>query len=461
MRIIIFFIIFIFFACSKDDFLSEKPNGSDVVPTSITELQAILDQDRDMNGIGRVGRGPVPNLGEIGSDSYYLRDESYNSILGKQMQNYYRWSQEPYEDMEEYSWRWPYLSVFYANVVLDQLTSIDRTASNGDQYSYLTGSAMFYRAHAYYQLAQVFAPTYHAENAADLPGLPLRESADFNIPNKWVSLEELYTNILGDLLLSVELMGEQRRFPKTRPSGQAALALLARVYLCMHDFEKAREFAEKALLLGDDLLDYNTLNPDLSYPFSTVGMNNPEIIFACNMVGNQVVNYPTRDLFAVIEPSLWELYEDGDLRKDIFYMSRPDGTISYKGSYNGDDYFFAGIATSELYLILAECHARMDDIETSVRYLNKMLEKRWDQKELFEPVKTSSVKETLALVLEERKKELVFRALRWTDIRRLNQDGAEIVQRRTINGKTIELKPNDSRYIWPLPPEVEIFNPHF
>ncbi|MBE8719660.1 RagB/SusD family nutrient uptake outer membrane protein [Sphingobacterium pedocola] len=458
MRILYICVVIAFFSCSKEAFLSEKPDKSDVVPTTLAELQAVLDQDRDMNGMGTSGRGPVPNLGEIGADSYYVTDQTFNSVLAKQMQNYYSWSTEPYEGMEEYSWRWPYLSVFYANVVLDKLKATDVSISHTDEYNYLYGSALFYRAHAYYQLAQVFAPPYEAEKAGTLPGIPLRESADFNTPNKWVSLEEVYTVIIDDLKRSVELMGSQVRFPKTRPSGHAALGLLARVYLTMQDFAQARIFAESALGVGDELLDYNTLNTGLSYTFSTVHLKNPEIIFACNMVGSRGSSYPTRDFFALVQPDLLTLYKPGDLRRDAFFKNNSNGTVSYKGSYNGDDYFFTGVATSELYLILAECYARGGLLDESIDLLNRLLEKRWNKTDAFVPLKVATAEEALEMVFEERRKELVFRGLRWTDIRRLNIEGAGIVQSRTINGTKIEILPNDARYVWPLPPEVRAFN---
>ena len=458
MRILIIYIALIFISCDKEAFLSEKPNKSDVVPKTLEELQAILDQDRDMNGMGLVGRGPVPNLGEIGSDSYYVTDQTYNSVLGKQMQNYYRWSREPYEDVEVVSWRWPYLSVFYANIVLDQLMSIDRTAANSNQYDYLKGSALFYRAHAYYQLAQVFSPPYETGKTHDLPGLPLRENADLNTHNEWVSLEVLYRTIINDLKLGENLMGIQTRSPKTRPSGLAVSALLARVYLTMQDFEHALYYAERVISVGGELLDYNKVKVSAYYPFSATRNTNPEVIFACNMVGNQNLNYPTRDFYALVNTSLLNLYEKNDLRRNIFFSFNSDGTASYRGSYNGDATFFAGITLSEMYLIAAECYARNDQIEESINYLNLLREKRWSEDVGFIALHTSSKQEALELIIKERRKELVFRGLRWTDIRRLNLEGSGIVQRRIINGETIEILPNDVRYIWPLPPEVIAFN---
>ncbi|HEY6083417.1 MAG TPA: RagB/SusD family nutrient uptake outer membrane protein, partial [Chitinophagaceae bacterium] len=57
-------------------------------------------------------------------------------------------------------------------------------------------------------------------------------------------------------------------------------------------------------------------------------------------------------------------------------------------------------------------------------------------------------------ILVERRKELVFRTIRFTDIKRLNKEGADITQKRIIGGKTYILLPNDPRYALSIPENV-------
>jgi hypothetical protein len=62
--------------------------------------------------------------------------------------------------------------------------------------------------------------------------------------------------------------------------------------------------------------------------------------------------------------------------------------------------------------------------------------------------------EALNIILIERRKELLMRGLRWMDIKRLNKEDAGIVMKRTINGQTYTLLPNDLRYSFPIPEDV-------
>ncbi len=57
-------------------------------------------------------------------------------------------------------------------------------------------------------------------------------------------------------------------------------------------------------------------------------------------------------------------------------------------------------------------------------------------------------------VLQERRKELIFRGTRWSDLRRLNLEGAGIGLNRIINGVTYTLPPNDARWVMLIPREV-------
>lgn len=72
----------------------------------------------------------------------------------------------------------------------------------------------------------------------------------------------------------------------------------------------------------------------------------------------------------------------------------------------------------------------------------------------FIPFSANSRKEAIELILNERRKELIFRNLRWMDLKRLNKEGANITVTRILDNVKHTLIPNDNRYALPLPPDV-------
>ena len=111
-----------------------------------------------------------------------------------------------------------------------------------------------------------------------------------------------------------------------------------------------------------------------------------------------------------------------------------------------DPTLFTGIATDELYLTRAECYVRQGDSSKALDDLNTLMSKRIKKAD-FSPYSLPVPDGLLKLILTERRKELLFRALRWTDLRRLNKE-AEFRDTlyRFINGKKYELLPGSDRY---------------
>lgn len=451
-KVIIYIVAFICtYGCSKSEFLNQKPNQSDVVPQSLADYRAILDQDRDVNGMGGTGRGPVPGLGEIGADNYYIPDANFRN-LRPQHQNYYRWDEKVYLDYPVFSWNWPYLTVFYANVVLSGLESSDLD-SDSQEYRELLGEALFTRAHAFYHLAQVFVPPFD-DNNLDLPlGLPLRLRADINEDLKRSTIGETYARIEDDLLRAKNLLSSEP-LVKTRASKQAVYGQLARLYLTKRNYESALAYADSCLYIQNELLDYNSLNADDRFPFSDIE-NNPEIIYLCNMA--TPTGSPISSQHARINSDLYESFMELDLRKKLFFQSVVDG-YTFKGSYSGNLPHFAGIATDEVYLLKAECLARKGDTIAALDELNYLLSTRWHRDE-FVPFNTNHDLPILDLILAERQKQLIFRGQRWIDLRRLNQENFQITLKREMDGQEYFLLPNDNKYTWPIPDDVISFYP--
>jgi hypothetical protein len=149
---------------------------------------------------------------------------------------------------------------------------------------------------------------------------------------------------------------------------------------------------------------------------------------------------------------LYSLYDSYDLRKIIFFRSR-NSNMRFYGSYGGSiaQPAFGGIATDEIYLIKAECLARMNKVMESMEVLNKLLSTRWITG-TFMPQAAVDRDEALSKIVMERRKELIFRGLRWEDLRRLNPDPKfSVTLMRSLDGQTYDLPPNDLKYIFPIP----------
>lgn len=428
------------FSCRKE-WLEAKPDKSSVLPTSIADLQALLDNSVQTFNITQ-GSG----LGEISAGDFYVSTTSYNALFNVQEKSAYTWEKTAdfYRGEESIDWVNAYARVLNANVVLDGIGKIKPNAAELQDWNNVKGTALFYRAFDLYCLSQQYCPVYTATSATTDLGLPLRLEYDVNITLKRSNLQQTYNQILGDLSTTVALLGSSPA-AKTRPSKQAAFALLARAHLAMQQYEQAGLYADSALRIQSELLDYTKLATTGTYLIPRL---NVEVIFQSNF---SYGIFNTNRL--IVEPNLYSSYASNDLRKTAFFTT-VSGGVTYRGSYNGDKNFFGGLATDELYLIRAECAARQGRPNAALKDLNYLLQSRW--KGNYTPLTAVDQEATLRLVLAERRKELVFRGLRWTDLRRLNKDFRFAVNlSRTLNGQTYTLLPGDKRYTLPID-EVEL-----
>lgn len=445
----------------KKGFLEEKSDIALVVPESLDDMQALLDNDRVMNGSSQAGVGGTgPILGEVASDGYYVTQANFNVLTHYMQKQTYFFAKELYNGTVV-DWSYPYRAVFYANTALTGLEKIPKSAKNILQWNNVRGSALFYRAHSFFQIAQVFAKTYDKKSAANDLGVPLRLTPDVNEKSERASIQRTYEQIVADLNEAVNLLPVNPKF-KTRPSKPAAYALLARTYLVMEEYSKAKQYADSCLQLNSALMDYNS--PDAPH-YVNVLSNTPfkqyniEIIFSALAA----VDIPPGPIYlssrANIDSNLFNSYSMNDLRRSAFFRTATPSGYRAKGTYDGTTQAFAGIATDEIYLIRAECNARLNNVTEALNDLNALMIKRWKNNGSWVPFTASGSTETLNLILTERRKELVFRGLRWTDLRRLNKQGYNITVKRILDGQTHVLSPGDDKWVFPIPPDVIEANP--
>lgn len=420
-------------ACS-DDFLNVKNQKSQTTVETLEDVAALLDNTSILN---------KTDYFKLISDGDISFTEAKLMTLSDIQRNLYLWKKD-YDpaDLNKSAWDAPYQQIMYANIVLETLQEMKAFGGNEHLWNELYGRALFYRAWAHYHLAQEFAEGFNPEVDNQL-AVPI--IIDTTLPKKVsrASLKAVYDFIIKSLL-EAEKHLPKKLSVKTRPSGQAALALLARTYLSMQDYKKALHYAEKALEIDNSLIDYNLLVPINVMPFSEFNhSSNPEIIFFTSS------NVPFMSIVgAEVNDDLYQKYVDNDLRKRVFYNQDKLFTGTYSGRA---DYHFTGIAIDELYLVKAECLARLKQEQEAVSCMNELLAFRCRHDAQIPSPPSAKVLEWL---LDERQKELVGRGTRWSDLKRLNRSPqTQVDLLRTYEGNAYSLPANSSRYVFAIPKE--------
>ena len=126
-----------------------------------------------------------------------------------------------------------------------------------------------------------------------------------------------------------------------------------------------------------------------------------------------------------------------------------------------------GMRTAEVYLILAEAMARLNDLSGSVEVLNQLREKRIKGSEAVLP-EPATQREMMQEIINERRKELLFGFSRFWDLKRFNTeaDYAKTITRTfplvttTVEQKIYTLKPDSRLYIIPFPVAAREKNPN-
>jgi hypothetical protein len=388
------------------------------------------------------------SLGLLSCDDYSFSDagfwQNYDYTIER---NCYVWAQDIYggEGSIE-DWNVPYSAVMNANIVLEALQNIPATPGNIDQWNNIKGWALFTRAWHFHELVQVFSLAYDAGSGDVDPGIPLRLTADISVTEQRSSVKQTYRQIIKDLMEAKALLRKDQPAGNfNRPSKVSAYALLARVYLNMREYDNAGIYADSSLQENDELIAFKSLNKETAYPFAHP---NCEILFDALQI-SRVATQAMRS-FIVVDSALYLSYNNNDLRKVIYFDTGALGKLNFRRGYSGLSSPFVGLATDEMYLIKAECLARNGLPDEGMKTLNKLLASRWNG--AFDSLKAKDQAEALAIILVERRKELVWRgSLRWADIKRLNKESANIRLIRKLNDTVYPLEANDRRYALPIP----------
>lgn len=400
----------LFSLSSCNNFLSEKSDLTLANPTTLQDLEALLHNVSVMN------MNYTMSLGEAVSDNIYLSESSWSSLSYNEERESFIWVPVP---LNSFFWPMNYYKILTANVVLAHIDLVEHATTA--QKNQVRAAALFFRALNHFDLLQLYSIAYDPAKADTEPGVVLRLGSDMDEKLKRNTQAECLQQIEQDLLQALDLLSiNKQRFP-LEVARCSVYALLVRYYLMIADFEKAEENADHCLAIQNDFLDYNIIDEG-SYPFQH---NNVEIIFSYTSDGSPILSEGN----GRIAPELFALYSETDRRKALFFThSALDSLYQFTGDYfkSATRLRFNGTTTPEILLSKAECAIRQDRAAEVVPELYRFLAHRYSKVEV--DLTAMDDTELLHFVLLERRKELVFRGLRWFDIRRLSPEESGVDQ---------------------------------
>ncbi len=437
-----------------NDFLDIKPKG-EKIPKTVTDFETLLN-DESVQKI---------------SDTYpaYLTDDVYlpdvaqgtatpglNSV-DQSIRNLYLFKKEVFgEAQDDGFWFASYNRIYYYNTVIDNIMGAEGT--NEQQKRSIQAEAMISRALEYLYLVNGYAKHYDMRTAETDPGVPLILDEDIAKKNLVrASVKDVYAQILSDLQNALPNLPVQAKGNAFRASKAAGYGVLAKTYLYMGNYAEALKAANEVLKINNSLLDlkkYAVVKPQSSIGRTNVpqDIENPENIyikFAPYVYGLSSKVFGSDELIS--------LFSEDDMRLQVYFTKNFRNIPTDK--YVWAPYLRANLAVStpEIYLIAAECEARVGDVGRAMTLVNKLRDNRIKNNTA---LTATDKDDALKKVLEERRRELAMSGMvRYIDLKRLNQEVrfAKSVTHITGDG-TFRLEPNSPLYVLPIPAKVMRFN---
>lgn len=262
-------------------------------------------------------------IAEVGSGNMYTNSSDVNA-----MRNFSITGSDP--ELNN-GWQSLWANVAQANYLINNLQTRVSPAVSKEIVNNALGEAYFIRATAYFYLVRLWGPVPIIENNLDHVSNPQLNT------NR---IEDVYELIRRDYIKASELLYSKIRGTaysnNAHVSKGSAKAMLAKVYLYLKDYTKARATAEEVINSGEFKLLGGASLPNKSFAdlFTYAGNNNEESIFAlqwktdgnygsasnCNTqfgISNGTISTSNATYGGVFAPSqdILTLYSSSDVRK--------------------------------------------------------------------------------------------------------------------------------------------------
>ena len=472
--------------CGCEDFLEES-SQDEMRPSSVDDLKEL------MMGVVYPAGVSFHNYLELMTDdaesSFTNLELAITAI--KRYEGPFTWQKNMYELMESNglgssvkTYEHYFSRIMGCNTVLDQL---DKVKGEEDDKLNVRGQALAMRAWFYFMLVNLYGQPYNAEGVdiEKTPGLPLLISSTVkDDPLPQVSVARIYQQVEEDLLEALPMLEKYgKENSKYKVTDMFVYTLLSRMYLYMEKWEKAEEYASKALEKNSELINLARYADGGVFTDGVYGLNSPEAIWYGYGNDNEYESYDWsgfwryRSYWASAElRELYDYQDDTWDRKDLrylFYFSwapvqsiYPNKGITWGEKKSGSSALSSqcvkGMRVAELYLNRAEAYIHMGDEKLALDDLNELRRHRYDTRNVaYQPVSNLTGENLLQFCRDERRRELNFEDHRWFDLRRYGMPRIEHVFRSDVDQvpQVFVLEKGDPRYVFAIPDYILTRNP--
>jgi hypothetical protein len=341
-------------------------------------------------------------------------------------------------------------------------------AMSTEKKSQILAEALALRAFIHYNLLQFYAQTYSFSNDASHSGIVyadriLQGGVDFESRK---SVAVTYKLIKDDLDKALSLFTTSQAMSGPGYSyfnTTTTTALYARIALQSNDYDKASLFAKEAIKLSGLVL---TPNANYIQEWEKPNLPISEVILeftapkdnSGQLVSSTVAGYynsfgNTSSLFRLSASlDLIELYSPQDIRRNNFieknYTVNTVNGLQNRTFYNTkkfqDNAGTLSIRLSEMYLIIAEAKARLDQFEEAKSNLN-MIRNRANLSNI------TSNDSLLEKIFLERRRELCFEGFLLFDVARFKKNTIKILDCYAF---TCILNYPNPKFVLPIPQET-------
>lgn len=368
--------------------------------------------------------------------------------------------------MTQEVWLFYYRIVNNANAIIENIDGAEGPQEERDD---IKGQALAYRTWAYLGLIAHYQHTYAFNHNA--PGLPIYTKATTpeTIGTGRGTLQDNIDMMTADISEAVTLLANapDHSGNKSMISEATAKGIYARLALIKHDWTTAKSMAI------DAMLDYPLMsNDDLLGGMNNA--NNPEWMWASNYTaeqynGNSIVSfisfmdadcpgYASVGATRSITKSLYDEMSATDVRRGWFNgdMTQRKFRAQFPSGFVAD---LCYMRSAEMYLILAEADAELNQLSDAKQILEDMVTTRDPNYTVTATTKT----DILEAIYLQRRIELWGDGFGYLDIVRLQKPlDRSIAPGDHVLGvcQVAHIPPNDEQFLWKIPQRELDVNPN-